>query len=345
MTTNPWTTDAGTTDAGTTDAGDPPTTTRPPRPAGGTLRVPAVHPMWTGYLVLSPADGIVTHEASGNRGRYQASPDGVSVDWDLYGREVYRDVSGTLTQATLVSEQDFADLHATRVGGKLLAVSRFSVRLPDDGYEVSLRPRTTDIPTFRKVFIDREYESPQLPPDAATIVDLGANIGLASVYFARRYKRARLLAVEPDAANCALLDANIAAVSDRARRIEGAAWSRDGQVEMQAEDENGMALGAWGYRVGQEGGKARRPVPGYRVDTLCAMAGFATIDILKIDIEGAELDLFGVNAATWLAWTNFILIETHDRFRPGAEATVREAVRADFEELPRMGENLVFRRR
>jgi FkbM family methyltransferase len=210
---------------------------------------------------------------------------------------------------------------------------------------VALRPRSSDIPTFAKIFVEREYDLPQLPPEARTIVDLGANIGLAAVFFALRYPRARLLAVEPDPANFTLLEANTAALGSRVRPLRCAAWSHDGEVAMQAEDEHGMALGEWGYRVGQAGARVERAVPAQRIDTMCGMAGFTEIDILKVDIEGAELDVFGTRATPWLARTKFIVIETHDRFRPGATDTVRTAVRADFEELPPVGEHLIFRRR
>jgi FkbM family methyltransferase len=37
-----------------------------------------------------------------------------------------------------------------------------------------------------------------LPPEASTIVDLGANIGLAALYFGTRYPQAKILSVEPD---------------------------------------------------------------------------------------------------------------------------------------------------
>jgi len=311
----------------------------------GTVRVPAVHPVWTGYLLLSPSDGTVTHEESGNRGTYRDTEDGIAVTWSTYGEETYRDVSGTLTQDTLIGEVAIDGFHATRIGGQLYALTRFMVRLPGDAYEVALRPRGSDVPTFEKIFVEREYDLPQLPEDARTIVDLGANIGLATIFFARRYPRARLLAVEPEPANFTLLEANTAALGNRVRPLRCAAWSHDGAVAMQSEDEQGMALGEWGYRVGQDGTGAGRATPAHRIDTLCDIAGFAGIDILKVDIEGAERDVFATRAAPWLARTGFIVIEPHDRFRPGATEVVRAAVQADFEELPPMGEHLVFRRR
>jgi hypothetical protein len=75
-------------------------------------------------------------------------------------------------------------------------------------------------------------------------------------------------------------------------------------------------------------------------------AGFQNVDILKVDIaEGAELELFSHDAAEWLPRIALIIVETHDRFRPGTEEAVRRSLHPMFEELPRSGENLFFRRR
>lgn len=50
-------------------------------------------------------------------------------------------------------------------------------------YAVSLRVPSSDVPTFREIFELREYEFPEVI-NPKVIVDAGANVGLASVYFA-----------------------------------------------------------------------------------------------------------------------------------------------------------------
>jgi hypothetical protein len=79
--------------------------------------------------------------------------------------------------------------------------------------------------------------------------------------------------------------------------------------------------------------------------TLLDQAGFHHVDILKIDIEGAELEVFSNGAEEWLSRVNLIIIETHDRFRPGSEEAVRKAVHPMFDELTPSGESLFFRRK
>ena len=41
------------------------------------------------------------------------------------------------------------------------------------------------------------------------------------------------------------------------------------------------------------------------------------IDLLKIDIEGAELEVFSNNYESWLPKTKALIIETHDQDRKG----------------------------
>lgn len=87
-----------------------------------------------------------------------------------------------------------------------------------------LRSGTSDRPTFQKVFLEREYDidigfTPRL------IIDGGANVGYASVYFAQRYPDALVLAVEPVLRNFRLLTSNTEAYPN-IRRFNHALWPR-----------------------------------------------------------------------------------------------------------------------
>ena len=186
----------------------------------------------------------------------------------------------------------------------------------------------------------------QISPNSANvIVDLGANIGLASVFFGVKYPDAKILAVEPERDNFAAMVANTAELGERVVTQHCAVWSRDGFIYLHTEDNDGRTLGAWGVQVSDRPPNTERRVPCKKLTTLLNMAGFSNVDILKVDIEGAELELFSHEANEWLSRIDLIIVETHDRFRPGAEQAVREAVAPMFEELPKSGESLFFRRR
>jgi hypothetical protein len=58
-------------------------------------------------------------------------------------------------------------------------------------------------------------------------------------------------------------------------------------------------------------------VPTVSIDGIMRDSGFNHADIVKIDIEGAECDVFA-NDPTWLDRVSILTIELHDRFKPGS---------------------------
>src|SRR5688500_20156513 len=82
-----------------------------------------------------------------------------------------------------------------------LGLSRHPVAVtaPHTGVTVLVRPNTSDVWTFEKIFISREYDLSFVVVDPRTIVDVGAYVGYSSVYFASNYTRERIIACEPDA--------------------------------------------------------------------------------------------------------------------------------------------------
>ena len=235
-------------------------------------------------------------------------------------------------------------MFAAVIDNQPVILKRISVSVPGRNYEVSLRLKTSDIQTFSQVFIRREYESQNLPESANSIVDLGANIGLATVFFGLKYPEAKILSVEPEENNFESMVINTASLGDRVQKRLAAVWINDGVINIHTENENGAALDAWGVQVSDRKNETNTVVKCNKLGTLLRDAEFGSVDILKIDIEGAELEVFSNEFADWLPKISLIIVETHDRFRPGSEEAVRKAIHPMFEELPRSGENLFFRR-
>ncbi|HZC80198.1 MAG TPA: hypothetical protein VE222_00515, partial [Nitrospiraceae bacterium] len=75
---------------------------------------------------------------------------------------------------------------------------------------IILRAGTSDRPTFSKIFVDQEYAI-DLNITPRLIIDGGANVGYAAIFFARRYPHASIVAVEPEPQNFRLLERNTAA--------------------------------------------------------------------------------------------------------------------------------------
>ena len=269
----------------------------------------------------------------------------LTVFWEKYSPDVFEAVSGVYIHNTLLQNiPNINNLFAVAVGQKPVIAKKVSVVVPGENYEVLLRLNTSDIPTFEQTLIDNQYNSQNLPSSARVIVDLGANIGLGTVFFGIKYPEARILSVEPEVGNYEMLVANTATLGDRVQKQHAAAWIKDGFINLHTESEDGSSLGAWGVQVSDRTSKYNTTPKCVTIGTLLDSAGLSRVDIFKVDIEGAELEIFSHGAEEWLPRIDLIIVETHDRFRPGSEDAVRKAIHPMFEELPRSGENLFFRR-
>ena len=78
-----------------------------------------------------------------------------------------------------------------------------------DGFAapVHVRVPSTDLRVYDQVVLRQEYDLPARR-EPSFIVDAGANIGLASVFFANRYPNARILSLEPEKGNYEMLVRN-----------------------------------------------------------------------------------------------------------------------------------------
>lgn len=306
----------------------------------------AIHPDWRGNVLLSPDDDLAIHEGIRSRGHYVIVGNELTVVWEKFAPDMFTRVNDIWVHHKILADTvQIKNLAVIRAYDRPYMATRVRLMVPEAGGEVELRLNTSDGLTFWQVFINAEYESDNLPATAATIVDLGANIGLATLFFAARYPAAQIMSVEPSAENFEVLLRNTVRLGPRVHRHQAAVWLHDGQISLRTEDDEQRPLGAWGVQVTDQPRPGEGLVPCYRLSTLFDLAGFQSVDILKIDIEGAELELFGQGAQDCLARVRLVIIETHDRFRPGSEKAVHDALAPLFDELPRKGENLFFARK
>lgn len=190
--------------------------------------------------------------------------------------------------------------------------SEIALHLPDQAFPVSLRLGTSDIGFCDQIFRRGEYDLPLARPPRV-IVDVGANIGLASRFFAARYPQARILALEPATVNYAQLCKNVAGIPG-ITPVHAALWSEAGEVELHNPiGRHGTFRTQWS---GSIQGSAIERTPAVTVADLLASYTVPHIDLLKIDIEGAEREVFA-DAADWIDRVSVIVIELHDRFRRG----------------------------
>lgn len=181
----------------------------------------------------------------------------------------------------------------------------------------ALRIPSTDVYVHNQVFCQHQYRfSIARPP--RVIVDIGANIGLFAIYMAERFPAARIYALEPESRNFARLKANTVAFP-QITAIQAALWHES--TEVQVVD---PGIGHWGFAtenapdgaLGEASSAALQSVAALTVDALMAREQIAFIDILKIDIEGAEKEVL-TDTSRWIDQIDTLVIELHEQFRPG----------------------------
>jgi FkbM family methyltransferase len=211
---------------------------------------------------------------------------------------------------------------------------KVKIYLSSIGRYIILRGATTDSACFDKVFLDEEYRSPY-DHELQMIVDAGANIGMATLYFSSRYPTARIVAIEPQAQNFEILQRNCAGLPN-VTLVQAALWPRPEKLTISDHHQ-----GAWAYSVTCEPTEQSiAEVPGISVDDIMRKLKVDHIDLLKLDIEGSEREVFSANVGTWLDRVGFIIIELHDWLRPGCAKAFYSALAAKEFRQEIRGENI-----
>lgn len=173
-----------------------------------------------------------------------------------------------------------------------------------------LRWNSSDFLVFNQVFIFEEYKKiTGLKIDRPVIVDAGANIGCTTLYLASFYPGARFLAIEPDADNFALMCENLKLNGIQNALAEPTAlWYCETKVSLSVQHRDNRD---WSRRVVQVDGVSQ--VPANSLNAILRDTGLDAIDILKMDIEGAEDDVFlhDLNLNAVLERIKAIAIEVH----------------------------------
>ena len=225
----------------------------------------------------------------------------------------------------------------------MAALEKLDLRLPDRGSRAFRhRPTRADRGVVAQIFEAQDYSLGRLQRGAELvalygemrrplILDFGANIGAAAVYFGMHFPRAHIVALEPQAENFELLKENVAGLDVDARLA--AVGSRDGEAALVDPGE-----GEWGYRTAA--GRGVRVESAARLVAEKLGAGYAPY-IAKIDIEGAESELFAGDTA-WADRFPLVIIELHDWLLPraGSSASFLAWAAARRRDFVPIGENV-----
>jgi FkbM family methyltransferase len=202
-----------------------------------------------------------------------------------------------------------AEMHIARA----LPVDTYSwdtaVRLHGSTYCLGLR--TSEIYVIEEVYGYKMYDrnADFVAKEGWVVFDVGANVGVVSVLQAQRKAQVYAFEPNPDCYRRLLKNVTANGFEGRIRPFKLALGNLTGTGTMQVE--RGGTTGGT-VLAGAEAGLGAAPVSITTLDRIAPTLNVSQIDLLKIDVEGAEVDVLH-GAAHTLAVTKRIILEYHSR--------------------------------
>lgn len=212
------------------------------------------------------------------------------------------------------------------------------IRLKGYAHPLYYRDGASDARVLRQVFARREYQCVAHEPALRYLVDCGANVGYTTFFLLSRYPDARAVVVEPDSGNMTLCRKNLAPFADRVTFVQAGVWSASQpMVVVRGAYRDGAE---WSFQVRPAGAGEAPDFQARTVDDLLAEGGFPHADVLKMDIEAAEAQVFQPGCGSWLPKVRTLVIELHGA---DCERIVHEATTPYLRPTETSGELTVFR--
>ncbi len=181
------------------------------------------------------------------------------------------------------------------------------------------KPPSSDFAVYDQVFVLKEYQAlielikkKEDYKRPLNILDAGGNVGFTSIFFNTIFPGSNFGIVEPDGQNYCMLEKNIQQNNFNAcSLINGGVWNRDTSLTINRNFRDGND---WSVCVTESA--TPTALKRFSIPSLMKQLNFDLLDILKIDIEGSEKQLFSdpTLAGEFLSKTKFIAIEIHDEF-------------------------------
>lgn len=186
-------------------------------------------------------------------------------------------------------------------------------------YSVTLRRGSSDFAVFQQCLIEKQYQplvelSERYQLQIRNIIDAGANIGCTTLFFGKKFPDAKTVSVEPENGNFQRLRKNVSSNSlENVVLMQAALWYND-DAKLSINNEFGDKR-SWAFSVNVQEKPEEQAVESVTVTTILKKYLTDVVDILKIDIEGAEQHLFSEPARyeEWLPKCKMIAIEFHDQ--------------------------------
>jgi FkbM family methyltransferase len=203
------------------------------------------------------------------------------------------------------------------------------VQVPGHRRPLLLRREAQDLSLLEQVFLEEDCAASFMSAAPRTIVEVGAHVGVMTTWFAERYPRATVIAVEPSADLCEVLRQNACGYPN-VRVLHTALWSRAARLRVKDPG-----------RLVECDASAPGSFEAVTLPDLLEQTTDGMIDLLKLDVDCAQRVLFSTDVDAWLDRVHTIVVEVRER---ESYAVVRSALRCrSFSERVR-GRRVIFQR-
>lgn len=203
------------------------------------------------------------------------------------------------------------------------------------GERIHVRTASPDLNVAISSLLDGEYNGIH-SDNPEVIVDAGANIGSSAIFFARKFPNANIYAIEPEEGNFQILLENSRPFKNIIP-IKAALWGSPDTRVIQ-----NRFTGHWGYTISETANPTEptgQSINCITIRDLMNMHHLPRIDILKMDIEGGEKNVFET-ADEWINRVNIIIAELHDHICMGSQRAFYLATR-EFSHFEKKGEKVI----
>ncbi len=218
-----------------------------------------------------------------------------------YDSRVYRAGSGFLNFISITSSEG---LKTWRLLSELKNPSRFGepaqpVVLRQLHHPIYIRPGTVDATTVTSNVIRAEYGCFMPTQEPQWMIDAGAYIGDTTVYFLSRFPKLRVIALEPNPENHDIARRNLQPYGERVILLQKGLYGKDEDLHFSGNQTTASITGTG------------NSVSCVSIASLLNQYAISHLDILKMDIEGAEEPVFSSSPQAWLGRVERIIMEIH----------------------------------
>ena len=173
-----------------------------------------------------------------------------------------------------------------------------------------------------------------------TIIDIGANIGIETKRLRKLFPNSKIISVEPDISNYKILELNTKD-DNNITILNKAIWNKKTTLEIKNHFSNNSQTF---YVTEKKREETINEIDSLSIKDILNEQNLNSIDIIKIDTEGAEVKIFDESCDKWISSVKVIIVECPDKEAPLTTMKIFKAFERNNLKFNTYinGENLVF---